>query len=59
MHERYPDHHTPADLDDAKELLFYCMDRNIVINLKDIRREGMVADLLLVKCMELAKYADE
>lgn len=44
----------PADLADAKELVRYCLDYNIVIDVEDYN-DDFKADLMIVKCMELAK----
>jgi len=52
----YPQQFEPADLSDAYELLDYCMARNIVIDLTQLPRPELIADLLLVKCKEISKY---
>lgn len=52
----YPGQFEPADLGDAYELLDYCMCHNIVIDLGQLPRPDLIADLMIVKCKEISKY---
>ena len=52
----YPGQFEPADLADAQELLDYCMRHNIVIDVMQLPRLELVADLLLIKSRELSKF---
>lgn len=54
----YCNQFTPADIQDAKDLVRYCMEVGIAIDLENYG-DDFVADLLIVKCMELAKYASK
>lgn len=55
--KNYPQEmYAPADLKQAYELLEYCMQHNIVIDVRSLDNPYLVADLLLVKCIELSKY---
>lgn len=55
--QNYPkERYAPADLRQAYELLEYCMQHNIVIDVSRLDNPRLVADLMLVKCIELSKY---
>ena len=55
----YPGQFETADLSDAYELLRYCMAHNIVIELDQLPRTDLIADLMIVKCKEISKYETE
>lgn len=57
METNYPqEQFIPADLSQAYELLEYCMEHNIVIDVNQLDNPMLVADLMIVKCKELSKY---
>lgn len=55
----YPGQFDSADLSDAYELLNYCMAHNIIIEISELPRPDLIADLLIVKCREISKYEIE
>lgn len=57
--EYYPDQFTPADITQARELVDYCLQYGLVIDFEAIDSPRLITDLLIVKCMEIAKYASE
>lgn len=54
MHQKYNDY-TPADLEAAKKYIKHCLQYELAIDFSRLEPE-MIADLFIVKHMELSKY---